>query len=303
MATNAKRSKKNTEKEDRSRKWTAEETRVFARVLADEENCFGVNLEKLALKKSSNNEVFSCVKTVLDEELKLLPPTKNGPLDTSVDKLRKRYANIKSSWRKIDDRIRSGSGLAPEDEPTWYTMVNDFLSESNAPIELNEASLDLSFSDDDDDDDHDETSTLGETQMLNTQDQEEDPDLLFSASPNTLKKVVVEPHKKRKQVRSNKQALSHLAASVERVAEAQVKSLKASAERDELYLKFRREENEKQRQHELKLAEIYANANARQGQSGSSNQQQVVPGYRENSQLQSMSTIDWNMFHQMMNNK
>lgn len=31
-----------------------------------------------------------------------------------------------------------------------------------------------------------------------------------------------------------------------------------------------REENEKQRQHELKLAEKYANANARQGQSGSS---------------------------------
>ena len=53
-------------------------------------------------------------------------------MDTSVDKLRKRYANIKTSWWKIDDRIRSGSGLAPEDEPTWYTVVNDFLSESNA---------------------------------------------------------------------------------------------------------------------------------------------------------------------------
>ena len=53
-------------------------------------------------------------------------------MDTSVDKLRKRYANIKTSWWKIDDRIRSGSGLAPEDEPTWYTVVNDYLSESIA---------------------------------------------------------------------------------------------------------------------------------------------------------------------------
>ena len=31
----------------------------------DEENCFGLNLEKLGLKKSSNNEVFTHMKKLL----------------------------------------------------------------------------------------------------------------------------------------------------------------------------------------------------------------------------------------------
>ena len=130
MASKQKKTKMVDQKEDRCRKWTSEETRLFAKVLADEENCFGINLEKLALKKSSNNEVYSCIKTIFDEELKRLSPKINGlpPLDTSIDKLRKRYANIKTSWRKIDDRIRSGSGLAPENEPSWYSLVNDFLA-------------------------------------------------------------------------------------------------------------------------------------------------------------------------------
>ena len=240
-----------SEKEDRSRKWTPEETLIFSKILADEENCFGENLEKLALKKSSNNEVFVCIKVIFDEKLKLLPKTSQSPLDTSVEKLRKRYANIKTLWRKIDDRIRSGSGLAPENEPDWYRQVNDFLSEANAPLELNEASLDISASDTSDEDSA--TSQVPDDTPGETQDETED--LLFS--PNKIKKVVVEPHRKRKQVRSNKQALSNLAASVERVAEAQVKSLKASAERDERFLRFRSEENEKQRKHELRMAEIY----------------------------------------------
>ncbi len=296
-----KRKKTASEKEDRSRKWTPDETLIFSKILADEENCFGENLEKLALKKSSNNEVFACIKIIFDEQLKLLPKTSQSPLDTSVEKLRKRYANIKTSWRKIDDRIRSGSGLAPENEPAWYREVNDFLSEANAPLELNEASLDISGSDTSDEDSatsqvHD--ATPGATQ----EDETEDPDLLFSTSPNKIKKVVVEPHRKRKQVRSNKQALGNLAASVERVAEAQLKALKASGERDERFLKFRSEENEKQREHELRMAEIYANANAAR-QSSSSIVNQVVPEYNNNNNTsQSLPTIDWNMYHRLMDN-
>ena len=310
--TSAKRKKTKTEKdkEDRSRKWTAEETRLFAQILADEENCFGENLEKLALKKSSNNELFSCVKTIFDERLKLTPKFHLlSPLDTSVEKLRKRYANIKTQWRKIDDRIRSGSGLAPENEPEWYRLVNDFLTESNLPLELNEASLDISMSDSDANEDS-ATSQVAEDATIQG-DEDETEDLLFTASPGSIKKVVVEPHRKRKQVRSNKQALSNLAASVERVAEAQLKALKASAERDERFLIFRSEENEKQREHELRLARIYADANATRQSSTSSFINQVVPEYDNNNSnnndkpcqsQSSLMTIDWNLFNSLMNN-
>ena len=50
----------------RSRTWTIEETVLFARTLADEENNFCDSLEHLALKKSANNEVFEAIKTIFD---------------------------------------------------------------------------------------------------------------------------------------------------------------------------------------------------------------------------------------------
>ena len=52
MASKKKQEPKN------SRRWTECELEIFAGVLAEPENCFAVTLEKLALKKSSNNEVF-----------------------------------------------------------------------------------------------------------------------------------------------------------------------------------------------------------------------------------------------------
>ena len=42
----------------RCRNWTSEKTELFADVLADEDNQFAASLEKLALKKSANNELF-----------------------------------------------------------------------------------------------------------------------------------------------------------------------------------------------------------------------------------------------------
>ena len=40
----------------RCRNWTPEESEFFADVLADENNRFADNLERLALKKAANNE-------------------------------------------------------------------------------------------------------------------------------------------------------------------------------------------------------------------------------------------------------
>ena len=57
-------------KNSRGRNWTPEELEEFALLLVDEENCFAANLEKLALKKSSNNKVFSFIKKIFDQKIK-----------------------------------------------------------------------------------------------------------------------------------------------------------------------------------------------------------------------------------------
>ena len=61
--------RKNQVNFSRNRKWTEEELEQFSIILSSEENCFALALEKLALKKSSN-EVFVHIKRYLDRALK-----------------------------------------------------------------------------------------------------------------------------------------------------------------------------------------------------------------------------------------
>ena len=81
-------------------------------MITDEQNSFALSLEKLAVKKLSNKEVFNCIKKVLEkkkikssnfkERTEEYLKSKKGllaryeALDTSLDKLRKEYANLKS---------------------------------------------------------------------------------------------------------------------------------------------------------------------------------------------------------------
>ena len=145
----------------RNRKWTEEENELFAKILSSDENSFASSLERLALKKSSNNEVFSHIKRILDSELKKkefknMNEFKNfrdktdavityERLDTSLAKLRKKYTNLKGEWRKITDRAKSGSGLAPSVEPKWYAYLNEVFAETNEELLLAGESADLSF--------------------------------------------------------------------------------------------------------------------------------------------------------------
>ena len=110
------------QKKSLSRKWTEEELELYAIILSSEKKF-------LALKKSSNNEIFQHIKKILDGALKDKDyknenekqnfKSKDGrvlkyePLDTSVLKLRKKYANLKTEWRKISDRAKTGSGFEP----------------------------------------------------------------------------------------------------------------------------------------------------------------------------------------------
>ena len=62
--TSGKYDGKKAAKSKNSRRWTEIELNCFANVLADSENSFASTLDKLALKKSSNNEVNMNVKNI-----------------------------------------------------------------------------------------------------------------------------------------------------------------------------------------------------------------------------------------------
>ena len=77
------------------------------------------------------------------------------------------------------------------------------------------------------------------------------------------RKVVVLSHRKAKQVRSNKQALTEIANGLKGLAEASQKNNKMMIEKErkweERYLSFWRKEAEKNRQHEFLIAQVFAN--------------------------------------------
>ena len=85
------------------RRWTKEEMEKFSEILADPTNNYAASLEKLALKKSSNNGLFEHTKNTFDKELndgkfKSMKIEKNftkdghpiprKTLDTSIERLK-----------------------------------------------------------------------------------------------------------------------------------------------------------------------------------------------------------------------
>ena len=131
------------------------------------------------------------------------------------------------------------------------------------------------------------TSSATETSFLNDQDgeyeeernDEEDMDEnnkleseieasnelnIGNAPSGDKRKVVVALYRKAKQVRSNKQALREIVNGLKAFDETSQKNNKMMIEekrkRKERYLSFQREEAEKNRQHELLIAQIFANA-------------------------------------------
>ena len=113
-----------------SRRFTKAETILFNKILSDPDN----------QRESSNEEVFANIKHVFGEALKNDHfvaknerenfTKKNGDvvlyeqLDISIPKLRAKLKILKTDWRKITDRAKTGSGLSPQVELEWYTIWN-----------------------------------------------------------------------------------------------------------------------------------------------------------------------------------
>ena len=88
----------------RGREWTQNEMVLFAKIMVDEEDG---SLDELALKKATNNEIFRYVKIKFDEAGKeenfheqnvidnFTSKRRFLDLDTSIEKLRRKYTNLK----------------------------------------------------------------------------------------------------------------------------------------------------------------------------------------------------------------
>ena len=156
-------------KSGNSRRWTITELSAFAEVLADPENVFASTLDKLALKKSSNNEVFECIQNefilkMATEDLKAANAQhfRNGKvskLDIGIDKLRVKYKWLKTEWAQKTRRAKNGSGLDPDKEPRWYQILNPVFSETHQPLNLVSRAADTSFLNSSDEEEEEEDDT------------------------------------------------------------------------------------------------------------------------------------------------
>ena len=139
---------KKSMKESRGRKWSEDELKEFASVLADDRTEFALTLETLALKKSANVHIFEAIKKELDARLQAKTTTsskkrKAKEIDTSVVKLRAKYKWLKEQWRKYTDRAKSGSGKSAIDEPEWFNIMNPILSETHTELKVATKAADI----------------------------------------------------------------------------------------------------------------------------------------------------------------
>ena len=175
---------------------------------------------------------------------------------------------LKKEWIQISNRIKNGSGLAPEKEPTWYKHMNPVFSETNEEVNIVSSAADLSYVNDrlEEDDVNGETDHMQSSEPHESVEAEDSNSEEGEAVVQKRRKVVVAPHNKGKVVPSNKQALSEVTCGLKAVAEAQMKhhkeTLEAERRRDEMLLRHRETEAEKNRAHEIRLAEIFARAAA-----------------------------------------
>ena len=251
--------KRNSDGKKKEGKWSEDETLLFANIIVDEG--YAIPLEMLALKKSSNEELFSHLKFEFDKQIKTLEYSKKyGPLDTSIVKLRKKYTNLKLEYTKITKRIKEGSGHAASTEPKWYAVLNDVFSERCADLNLCSKAGDTSYVNESTQNEHQD----GEAEEDEDDDSTSLPATGESSNSDKGKLLVNNLCKRAKSARSQTQAIAELAKSIDRSTDVQMKraeaAISAEKQRHDEYLSFKMSEAEKNRAHELELARIYASA-------------------------------------------
>ena len=134
-------------------KWTENEVFIFATVLSSLEardKPWAIVLETLALKKTANESIFTKILEEFEDVL-----ANEGADDNyqfNVSQLRAKYKWLRKEWRKINTKIRTGSGLGAKDTkvPSWYELLDPLFSESvDNMLSISSKASDLLASDQD----------------------------------------------------------------------------------------------------------------------------------------------------------
>ena len=219
-------------------------------------------------------------------------------LDTSIERLRNKYKALKQEWSKIITRMKSGSGLSLEKEPVWFKHLDPVFCETNEEMKLTSSATETSFLNEQDGEYEEERNGEKKDILSGADEMDENNELeseieasnelnIGNATSGDKRKVVVAPHRKSKQVRSNKQALSEIANGLEALAETSQKNNKMmigeERKREERHLSCPREEVEKNKQHEFLISQIFANTSQPQFP------YRFQPGHQGNSSTSSTS--------------
>ena len=177
-------------------------------------------------------------------------------------------------WRQISDSKQNGSGLAGRDDPECFIIVNPVLSDTNGGINaVYSGPLDTPLVNTNMDEFNSENE-VGEHIEYNdaSSDEQENESEHFcekirkrkntcadkvAEDAKNKKEVVAKPHEKRSVARSQLQAMSQLAASVNRLTEVNARKMIIGKKDRKSSLEFRKEDVEKKRKHEKYMAELY----------------------------------------------
>ena len=124
-AVNTKKKLKGLPENKKNKVWTDEEMNLYARVLANtdtREHSWLYQLENYALKKHANEELF----IKIQEEFEDASEEDSVEYRFTIDQLRTKYKWFKKEWRRINHKIKSGTGLGGKDTttPSWYDVLN-----------------------------------------------------------------------------------------------------------------------------------------------------------------------------------
>ena len=202
---------------------------IFVKILTGEEFNFADCLERRALKRSANEEVYKEILQLFQEEMnkeeflqcnaKNFSKGKYEPLQVDTKKLQTKYHVLKRKWREIKDRPRKGSGLAPKSNLEWHEKIDYILGDINTDLnELVSTSLDTPYSQEviqndnknesfeDNADDDSDKDLCDDSEDDNESNNAYKEDKVENVSANKKKATVVKPHKKRKVMVSQTQA-------------------------------------------------------------------------------------------------
>ena len=119
-----------------------------------------------------------------------------GLLQIDTKKLQIKYNFLKKKWRGIKDHPRSGSGLAPQDLPAWYSDLDLVLYDTNTGLEdVVSEPVETSYGQDvlENENENESTDEELDEEVLN-----DNSELAQSQESIIRKKIVVKPHQKKK---------------------------------------------------------------------------------------------------------